>query len=328
MSLRILKIFLIIIFLFLGAFGLASAQVKDSDISMTISPEMPGPMQDVTISVSIFSADLNKAQISWTLDSKPVLIGIGKKTFSFRVGDSGEVSTIDVFINIAGAPSISKRLIVQPGEVDMLWQATDSFVPPFYAGKALPAPEGEIRVVAMPNVKTPSGIKLKSSDFSYSWKRNFDYDQDSSGYGKNFFTFKNSYLDGVEDVSVTISSVLGNYNAGGAVSITPSLPKIVFYEKDLSASYSQAITDGFVMQKNSMKISAIPYFFSSDPIGSDLKYQWSINNSGVSTPSTPNNLTITLGKGSGNQASIALSIDSLSRLFQTASFSALLNIEQ
>jgi len=82
------------------------------------------------------------------------------------------------------------------------------------------------------------------------------------------------------------------------------------------------------MQKNSMKISAIPYFFSSDPIGSDLKYQWSINNSGVSTPSTPNNLTITLGKGSGNQASIALSIDSLSRLFQTASFSALLNIEQ
>jgi len=31
----------------------------------------------------------------------------------------------------------------------LLWQADDSYVPPFYEGKALPSPNSEIKVVAM-----------------------------------------------------------------------------------------------------------------------------------------------------------------------------------
>jgi len=322
--------YFLIIILFLGITQSVSAQVRDSDISISVSPEAPGPMTNVTVTISSFSTDLDKAQISWSLDSQPVLIGIGKKTFSFKTGDSGEVSTIDVFINIAGAPAISKRLIIQPGEVDLLWEAVDSYVPPFYRGKALLSSEGKIKVTAIPNITTPSGVKLKTSDFSYDWKRNFEVDQGASGYNKNSFTFLNNYLEGIENVSVSASSVLGTYSAEGKTVITPSTPKIVFYEHDpyLGVRYNKAIMDGFTMKNKELQITTIPYFFSAKIDSSDLRYNWSINNSPISAPATPNNLAVKVGDGTGSQAKISLSVDNLSKLFQTASISALLNIEK
>ena len=320
---------LVIIFLFFGIYPPAEAQVRDTDISISTSPEAPEPLGEVTVTISSFSVDLDKAQISWTLNGSQVLIGVGKKTFSFRVGDSGEVSTIDVFINMVGAPSINKRITIQPGEIDLLWEAIDSYVPPFYRGKALLSSEAQIKVIAMPNITTPSGDRLKDSDFTYTWKRNYDVDQGASGYGKRSFTFENNYLEAIENVSVSASSVLGNYAAEGKTIITPGNPKIVFYEKDPSfgINYVQSINKDFPLRKSALNIIAIPYFFSTSPDSSDLKYNWTINNSSTETPTVPNSLTIKVGEGSGNQAKIGLLISNLSKLFQTASKSATLNIE-
>jgi hypothetical protein len=82
------------------------------------------------------------------------------------------------------------------------------------------------------------------------------------------------------------------------------------------------------MKNKELQITAIPYFFSSKIDSSDLRYKWSINNSPISTPTTPNNLAVKVGDGTGSQAKISLSVDNLSKLFQTASISALLNIEK
>src|SRR3990172_6069368 len=265
---------LIAIFLSLGIYLPALAQARDSDISVLINPESPAPLENVDLSVSSFAVDLDKAQISWRLNGQLVLSRIGVKSFSFRTEEAGTPTTIDISIAVAGLPGLNKRVIIQPGEVDLLWEAVDSYVPPFYRGKALPSSEGEIKVTAIPNIVTPTGIKLTDDAFSYNWKRNFNVDQGLSGYGKKSYSFKNSYLEGVEDISVSVSSVLGNYSAGGKTSITPTNPKIIFYEKDpvLGIKYGEAITGGFTLRKNAMTITALPYFFSAKLDSSDFKY--------------------------------------------------------
>jgi len=322
--------FLVTVFLFFSFYTPTLAQARDSDVSVAVNPETPGPNQDVILTLTSFAVDLDKAQISWRLNSQLGLLGIGRKSFTFKTGESGNPSTIDVNIALPGFPSLNKRIIIQPGEVDLLWEATDSFVPPFYRGKALLSSEGEIRVTAVPNIVTPAGVKLADADFSYNWKRNFKNDQGLSGYGKRSFTFKNSYLEGAENIDVSVSSVLGNYNAEGKVSITPGSPKIVFYEKDpfSGIKYNKAIVDGFTLQSKELQITAVPYFFSTPSNFSDLKFGWSINNSSITTPVSPNNLIVEIGSETGGSSKISLLIENLSRLFQTASTSLLLNIPQ
>ena len=38
----------------------------------------------------------------------------------------------------------------------LLWQANDSYVPPFYKGKALPGADTKIKIVAMPEIRSGS----------------------------------------------------------------------------------------------------------------------------------------------------------------------------
>jgi hypothetical protein len=306
--------------LFFGYSAAVSAQVRDTDISTTVNPEMPGPIQNVDISITSFATDLDKAQIVWVLNGQIVLSGVGKKSFSFKTGESGSPSTIDIGINIVGLPAISKRIIIQPGEVDMLWEATDSYVPPFYRGKALPSQEGEIKVVAMPNIKTPSGEKLKDNDFSYNWSRNFNADPGLSGYAKRSYLFKNDYLEAEENISVSVSSVLGNYSAEGKVLITPGAPKIDFYERDpaLGIKYGSSLMNGFNLGTRPLLITAVPYFFSSKNIDDpDFKYSWSINGQAVETTGKNHELAIKSDK-TGGASDIGLSIESLSKIFQKA----------
>jgi len=278
---------------------------------------------------------LNREKIITLEDTKELLL-YNKATGLYEPGE-GKLSwciqfcaASDTKINLVKETiETIKRITIQPGEIDLLWEAIDSYVPPFYRGKALLSSEAQIKVIAMPNITTPSGDRLKDSDFTYTWKRNYDVDQGASGYGKRSFTFENNYLEAIENVSVSASSVLGNYAAEGKTIITPGNPKIVFYEKDPSfgINYVQSINKDFPLRKSALNIIAIPYFFSTSPDSSDLKYNWTINNSSTETPTVPNSLTIKVGEGSGNQAKIGLLISNLSKLFQTASKSATLNIE-
>jgi len=45
---------------------------------------------------------------------------------------------------------IDKEIVIEPAQLDILWESTDSYVPPFYEGKALPSIESTIKVVALP----------------------------------------------------------------------------------------------------------------------------------------------------------------------------------
>lgn len=304
--------------------------VGDTDVSVSISPEIPGAFENVTITLSSFSANLDLANISWSLDGRTVLSGTGKKAYSTRTGQVGSTITIEVSISASGVPPITKRIVIQPLETDLLWEAVDSHVPPFYKGKALLPSEGLVKVVAIPNIQSAAGIQMKPNEFTYTWNRNYETASDASGYAKNYFVFRNSYLNDGEQVRVTAASAAGNYRVTKGITLSTVAPKILFYENDpaLGISYTQAVDEEnyLLVGFKGTSLIAEPYYFSpKNALSGELSYRWSVNDRSIEPAGAKNILSIR--PEANGIARIGVTLENVTKLFQTASKTVRLNLQ-
>ena len=309
---KITILFSVFIYLFF-AFS-AYAQVQGADIVLDINPKYPKTNEEVKASVATFSTDLNKAKISWKLNGQLSIEAVGKKDFSFTTASTGLQTVLEVEIQTSDGSFINKKMIITPSDIDMLWEAPDSYTPLFYKGKALNTSEGTLKVVALANSRDSAGL-------SYNWRLDDTNKPDSSGYKKNYYTFKNSFLDKENTVEVTTSNLAGNNNAQGKITIKPVKPKIVFYQKDpnLGIRYEKAIDNNFTINPNGEIFVAEPYFFSPKNINSsDLEFKWSLGNSEIDTPSPKNELGIRPEQGQTGQSSVKLAISNIKKMFLNA----------
>ncbi len=315
--------------IFVGAFSLAHAQndstfttnpgaVRDSDISVDILPEVPGPNQNVKITVSSYATNLNKATITWTKDGKTALSGTGKTSFSFTTGDVGTETQISIALILEENSRVDKIITIKPSQVDILWEASESHVPPFYKGKALPIKESRIKVVALPVEKDGS---IQPFTKVYNWKKNFVVDQNGSGYGKYAFTYRNSYMDQTDTVSLTTSSQTGSGTAGD-ITLNYVNPLLLVYENSpvFGLRLNKLLNNGFNLPSGEINVSVQPFYFSETKgsvTGKNMQYTWIINGTNVTPPSLPNELTLRVNNDTG-VATIALSATNISTLFQQA----------
>lgn len=309
---------IIIAIIFFGTFcGTVYAQIQDTDIILNINPVYPTPNQSVKATLSSYAANLDKANISWSINGKEMLTGIGKKTFSFTMGDI-DSSFLEARINTLDGGNVLKTITLTPTEIDMLWEAPDSYTPPFYRGKALVPSQGTFKVVAIPNLMTSSG-KSNASNLSYTWTKDDNGQPNASGWGKSYFTFKNSYLDVNNIVEVAVSDITGSANTSGKITLQTTKPKIIFYRKDLSlgTQWEKSLNNGISITKKGEVLVVEPYFFAPKNISSsDLIFNWFFNGKKTQTPDPKNILSI---KPEGNQsgrAKIKVSINNAQTLFQ------------
>ncbi len=303
-----------------------SLQVTSADINIETIPENPAPYSDVTINITSYATDLNKALITWKSGNDTLLSGIGRTKYVFKTGAPNINTAFQISITPAGTfGSVDKSFIIQPSEVEMLWQAIDSYTPPFYKGRSFPSTEGYIRVVAMPN--TAGVANINNKNMAYYWKINYNSDQDASGYGKDSFTYKNSYLNDIDHVGVAVSTTNGSYTGTGTVDIPMSKPEIIFYKKSPTEgiNYNEAISNTVDMTEDEMTLVAEPYFLNNIINTNDLVYKWQINNKDINTPRNPYELTIR-PESRGGYANINISINSISKLFQSVSKSIKINL--
>lgn len=313
-NLILLSVFL---FTFVGFF--ANAQIRNTDVILDISPQYPGPNQSITAILGSHVVNLNKSNITWFVDGQKIISGIGKKSFSFTTGSLGSNTELSVNIDTVDGQNISKRMNITVADIDMLWEAYDAYTPPFYKGKALEPSQGQVKVVAMPNLVNQSG-KVNINNLSYSWKKDGNPQQNSSGWGKNYFIFRNSYLDRNNVVEVKVSDITGGTNTSGKITLTPIKPKILFYKNDpiLGIKWEKTLGDDFTINPSGEIIVAEPFFFSPKNINSDeLSFNWSINGSKIETPSPKNILAIKPdGEQTGNSI-IKLLVENTETLFQS-----------
>lgn len=290
--------------------------LQESDITTATIPDNPQPYQNVTVSLSSYAADLNKAFITWQSGSNIVLSGYGKTSYAFKTAGPNTITVIDVSIALPGSDTITKRVAINPSEVDLVWEGVDSYTPPFYRGKSLITKEGMIKVVAIPNTNT---IKQGKGSITYAWKTGGGSVQSASGYNKDSYVFKNSELNNTENVAVTAESIDGNYSATNSISIPIRDPQILFYKKSPTEGtlYNQELTSNTFISEDEVTVVAEPYFLALKGNESLFTYSWKINGKEIETPSKKTELTIRPASR-GGYATINLTLENLNTLYQKA----------
>lgn len=298
------------------------AETRPVDILATVTPENPKPYEDVTITLESYSTDLNRALIEWKSGEKIFLKNTGVKDFSFKMGALGTKSLIDIKITTAEGDIVQKRIILSPADMDILWQAINSYVPPFYKGKALPPKEGQVKVIAI-----PSGQKgFQANNSTYNWKLNDTTQQDQSGYKKNnfVFTLTNEVEDVVEVVAIPVSD---GSNSTGTLKISGVNPQLLFYKKEPTEGiyYNRILNQEIPMERDEITIKAEPYFIGDIQNPQSHTYEWKINGETIPTPKKRNILTIR-PTARGGYAQIKLNIENTLKLFQSATQSLKINL--
>ena len=311
-----LKIFcLLLIFLLPLSAGAASS----SSILVSVAPENPTPNEEATITLSSYADDLNSVMITWVVDCKTSDSGIGKKILVVKAPEVGKALRISAIVALPDG-SIEKIIILRPVVIALLWQANDSYVPPFYRGKALPTPDSEVKVVALPEIRN-GATPVSPKSLVYAWKKDYANDAGASGYGKNFYVFTNDYLETLNNVSVIASTTDGKYSSSANLNIGMYDIKILFYKNDpsLGTLWEQALSDGHRIAGEEI-IEAAPYFISPSDIRiPSLEWLWSINGSYVSTGSVWKNiLPVRAEVGSTGTGKIKVEISNKYKLLTSA----------
>ena len=304
----------LIVFGFL-IFSNAQAQ-SSSDILVDVIPANPNPGESVTINLNSYSLDINSSSITWLVNGKSVQSGIGKKSYTLTAGSAGSETTVTIKL-----ADLETKIIIKPSVMVVLWQADDSYVPPFYKGKALPARDSTVKIVAMPEIKVGSTY-LNPKNMTYSWRKDFTNDEEASGYGKNSFSYVSDYLDASNYIEVNATTTDQKYSSTSNTTVGTFAPKIVFYrnEENLGTRFETAVTDGHSIVDKEILFAA-PFFISPKDIRNPrLVWTWSINGGSISNQGLHKNLLpLQVQSGVSGTSTVKLDIENMDKVFQTAS---------
>jgi len=297
----------------------------DPFVSLTLSPAYPKEGEMVSIDAISYAIDMQAAIITWYVNGVKELSAPGATQFSLPAGNTGRATTIDVVISASDGTTVQKSITFSPSSTDMIWEAVDSYTPPFYRGKALPVSGGTVKIVALPHITDTAGKNIADSNLVYTWHIDgFKRDVTSqSGYGKNILTIVKNILSHKETVGVDITSRDGSRSSASTTSLSTTNQEIIYYQYHplLGILYNRVLTEQTNPATAEFSVLAEPFFFSLPQKNPNtLTYMWRMNGSTLPTdPSYPHMMTFGLPKGTRGNSSISLSIEHPLSVFQSAS---------
>lgn len=279
------KIFIIIsIFVFwantanaqfdMSQFNLNGATSLADELSIELAPTYPKPNSTVNVGLKMYTEDLNSSLITWIVNGKKVAEGRGEINQTINTPSSGSKLDITVYVTLQSGTTFTKSINLRLGEVYIAWES-DSYTPPFYKGKALFPPQGEVRVSAFPELYSGS-TKINSSKLNYKWTVNNQVEQSQSGYGKSSILLKGPILGTELNINLLVTDPVTNAVAQGNLNIKPNKPVIVFYENNplYGIVYEKALNLGTTLKGEEVSVIASPFFLNTKDI---IKYSWKMN---------------------------------------------------
>lgn len=270
------------LFSFLLVFLAPVANAEDTFQSnvflVTLSPQFPGPLEEVTAEIVSSGINVNASSITWFLNGKASLSGVGKRNFTFKTGEVGSFTSLHIEINTKEYGLLTKDIEIQPSDVDILWEA-DTYTPPFYKGKALPSSQSYIKAVAVSKFITKNG-KVKAEDLMYRWKKSYTPNPNDSGIGKNTYIYRGTYTFNANTIETTISTPNNELSLSKKIVVNIIEPKIVFYEdRPLEGvRYESALSGSVNMKAKEITLQSAPYFFSfSNADNNGAVFTWRVD---------------------------------------------------
>ena len=284
--------------------------------TLIMKPENPGPYEDVEITFKTYSFDVDNALLTWSVDKKIILSGKGEKTLKIKTGAIG--TTIPLIVNVitATGEESNTALTLSPQAVDLTWETTESYTPPFYEGRSLPGENSEVRVIANP-IFSENGKLIPASELSYAWYVNDSFRAAASGRGKNVMKMRLDYLSNENIIKVIARSENGGI-AEKRTTIIPNGIDTIFYLNDpiYGLDLAHGIRKRFETTKEFTLVVA-PYFLSNkNGLEPEINYNWSLDG----LPFTPEeNAVVSFSpkKGVYGSKTLSISIKNTKRMLQT-----------
>jgi hypothetical protein len=305
---------------------------SENDIFAELFPKVPGPNENVELELNSYSFNLNNYYIAWFKDSIKQTEGFGQRNFNFTTGPSGSITTITAIVEYEGQV-FRKEFEFSPSEVDLLWEVSDAYTPPFYRGKTLPLKQSLVRVTAIPET-----LLIEPTDapnLVYYWDKNYKRQGSASGFGKSFFEFVTDPLGISDTITVTTNDRRENSFATDEINFNLEIfnPKILIYEINEQGRLltQKALNTNGRIQKDTIKLSFHPLFMSTiEPNFVDLFVSWVVNESSQAPQDfeRQNELHISSGGRSGTTP-ISIELEGIEKLLQKAqaTFSITFDIE-
>lgn len=288
----------------------------DQALQVNIVPQNPNPGDQVTITVTNDTYNLDKADISWIVNGKKAQEATGLKTFTTTLGGTGVKTDIQVDIKTVEGVEITKDLPFNLGSVGLVWEA-NTYIPPWYKGKALFTPQATGRVIALPQISS-NGVIVDPSTLVYNWTDNGSEEPSLSGYGQDVYYFVGDIISRPRTIGVSVTQKNGLQTANGTITITPQQPLIEVYVNNptYGLQYQASVGNQYNLSVPEVSFEALPFYYSaSSAADSSLIYKWLSN--GSSTDQTSPFITFRNDTGKGTSL-ISLEIDHITNILQAA----------
>lgn len=314
-------------------FSMLSAQtiqnIFEPSVEINLSPENPGPNTSVTAEITTNSFDINAAFIGWAINGKVVSQGVGKRSYSFRTGDVGQIIKLEVVLqNPDTGAVISREVTITPGSLELIWES-QGYLPPFYEGKARPVLQSMVIFTAIPNIYM-NGEKVSSKDLIYTWSKNKTVLQASSGYGKDTLIIAQDFLSRPFTIDLIARTRGGEIVLEKSASINPQNPQLILYEEDplLGLRLENGITDTYTLNKDELWLRAVPYFEDiRDRNNGLIDSEWNMNDQTIKSGPLEERVVLRRPENSeGGRVNISVTFENNNKLLQSMqeSFSILI----
>lgn len=281
----------------------------ENSVLLRMNPMHPQPGDRVQVSAQSVFLDLSRMNITWTVNNKVIGQGVGMVDIDLTMGALGSEMKI-VLSATSDTTTASKQLTIIPTQIDVLFES-DSYVPPFYRGRALPSEQTYVRVQAIPRFKRADGSFVPKNSMIYTWKQNGSIVAAVSGKGKYAVTLPSPVLFGADTISVEAVSVDGIMSGSASISIPSVTPILLLYQDHplFGRMYHRALGVRTAIPESEMMFMAVPFFSGvATPNDTSLQYGWNINNEYIVADTLKRNeITINAAK-SAAQALIHLDL--------------------
>lgn len=277
----------------------AHAQIVGVEpIEISITPQHPRPYQTVTVRPSSTVIDLSSSQVVISANGTVVSRGSGATPANVTMGGAGTATTIRVTASVGGQ-TYTKELRIRPSEVALIVEPQTTSHP-FYAGGTGVASEGQLRLIAIADLRSTAGARIDPSTLVYTWRLGDRVLTAQSGIGKSTLTATAPvrYRDTV--VTLTAATQDGSVVAQAQTLIAPIDPIVRVYRNDplLGPWFDASLSGTYVMTGDEQTFRAVPYHFAG---GSQIT--WLVNSA---ESGSDNDITLrSTGSGGGTANLIA-----------------------
>jgi hypothetical protein len=198
------------------------------------------------------------------------------------------------FLNPFQQQTKSAMPAIDSSDLSLVW-TTNTYTPPDYQGKALPAYGSVVEVSVIPNKSIKTGL----ASLVYNWYLDGQFKDSQSGKNRQKFTFRVSALGGQQHLAklkLTTEDGQELFSLSSAINIVT--PQIVLYPAEtqtinfINAGASQ--TDMSPGQEKTFV--ALPYFFNISAPDA-LTYQWSFERQTINKIQDKNKFSVKVSSG-------------------------------